>query len=247
MKKGIVFLWVLLVACEKPSDCITSAGATVTREVAVAPFTRLEIFRGIGVEIIQGPIYKVVLQSGENFIENIQVTQNGNVLQIRDQSTCNWVREFGVAKAIITAPNLEEVYSKSEQDVVSQGVLTYPYLHLYAMDKEGDGLPGAGTGDFRLAVNSTTLLVDNNNVSRYYISGTTQALKVNFWAGDGRLDAAQLQANTIQLYHRGSNDMLLYPTQSVAGSLVSTGNVELFNTPPLVNISTTYQGHVIYR
>ena len=115
------------------------------------------------------------------------------------------------------------------------------------MDKEGDGLPGAGTGDFELAVATTTLMIDNNNVSRYFISGTTQVLNVNFWAGDGRLDAAQLQANTIQVYHRGSNDMLLYPTQSIAGSLVSTGNVELFNTPPLVNISTTYQGHVIYR
>lgn len=247
MKKLILLVLLVTLACEKPSDCIESAGTTVSREVAVAPFTRLEIFQGIGVEITQGPEYKVVVQSGENFIQNIQVIQNGNVLQIRDQSTCNWVREFGVAKVRITAPNLEEVYSKSEQNVVSNGVLNYPYLHLYAMDKEGDGLPGAGTGDFELAVATTTLMIDNNNVSRYFISGTTQVLNVNFWAGDGRLDAAQLQANTIQVYHRGSNDMLLYPTQSIAGSLVSTGNVELFNTPPLVNISTTYQGHVIYR
>lgn len=247
MKKLLLVFVLLLVACEKPSDCIESAGNTITREVPVIPFTRLEIYRGIGVEITQGPEYKVEVQSGENFIGNIQLTQNGNVLQIRDKSTCNWVREYGVAKVLITAPNLEEIYSKSEQDVVSKGVLTYPYLHLYAMDKEGDGQAGAGTGDFTLAVNSNQLLIDNNNVSRYYISGQTQQLQVNFWAGDGRLEAAQLQATTIQLYHRGSNDMLLYPISEVSGTLVSTGNVELFHTPPTVNLSATYQGHVVYH
>lgn len=247
MKKLLALLLVLLVACEKPSDCIESEGTIMTREVPVTAFTRIEVYRGIGVEITQGSEYKVVLQSGENFINNIQVVQDGNVLKIRDKSTCNWVREYGVAKVIITAPNLEEIYSKTEQDIRSVGTLNYPLLHIYANDAHGDGVPGAATGDFVLNVNTTEFTIENNNVSRFFITGQAQNASLIFWAGDGRIEAQNLEVQNMYVYSRGSNDMLVKPMQYIHGSIVSTGNVVLFHTPPTIDVQQTYQGQLLFN
>lgn len=237
----------VLVSCEKPSDCVESTGAIITKEVEVSSFNRIEVLQGIEMIITQGPEYKVQIKTGENLMDNIEVIQNGNVLSLKDNTTCNWVREFGQTKIYVTAPNLEEIYSKTERNISSNGVLTYPVLRLFALDDEGDGREGAGTGDFFIAINNYQLVVQNNNVSRYFISGQTNEAIIDFYAGDGRIEAPNLTVQTVKVFHRGSNDMILKPMQSIIGRMVSTGNIILKNNPPIVNVEQLYQGHVIYN
>ncbi len=249
MKKYIllVSLFLAIISCEKPSECVESTGAIITKEVAVTAFNRVEVYKGIELIVTQGPEYKVEVQTGENLMENIDVTQNGTVLSLKDNTTCNWVRDFGQTKVYITAPNIEEIYSKSERNISSNGVLTYPILRLFSLDSDGDGVEGAGTGDFFININNAQLVIINNNVSRYYISGQTGEALLNLYAGDGRIDAQNLTAQTIKVYHRGSNDMIVRPIQSITGKLVSTGNVVLMNNPSVVNVEQLYQGQVIYN
>lgn len=249
MRKIVILLSFLLVfiSCEKPSECYESTGDMVTRTIPVNPFTRIKVYRGIAVVITQGPEYKVEIKSGSNLINNVSVTQNDNQLVLTDNTTCNWLREYGQTTIYITTPNLEEIYSKTERNISSNGVLTFPVLRIYALDKDADGEEGAGTGDFNIALNNNQLVVENNNVSRYFISGTTNDANLNLYAGDGRIDASNLTAQSIKVYHRGSNDMIVRPIQSITGKMVSTGDVILKNNPPIVDVQQLYQGHVIYN
>ncbi len=249
MRKIFILLSFLLVfiSCEKPSECYESTGDIVTRTIPVNPFTRIKVYRGIAVVITQGLEYKVEIKSGSNLINNVSVTQNDNQLVFADNTTCNWLREYGQTTIYITTPNLEEIYSKTERNISSNGVLTYPAIRIYALDKDADGEEGAGTGDFYIAVNNNQVVVENNNVSRYFISGTTNEANLNLYAGDGRIDASNLTAQTIKVYHRGSNDMLVRPIQSITGKMVSTGDIILKNNPPIVDVQQLYQGHVIYN
>jgi hypothetical protein len=249
MKQYILLLslFVTFISCEKPSECVESTGEIITKEVAVTAFTRVEVYKGIELIVTQGPEYKVEVQTGENLMENIEVIQNGSILLLRDNTTCNWVRDFGQTKVYITAPNIEEIYSKSDRNISSNGVLTYPILRLFSLDSDGDGIEGAGTGDFFMNINNGQLVIINNNVSRYYISGQTGEALLNLYAGDGRVEAQNLTAQTIKVYHRGSNDMIVRPIQSITGKLLSTGNVVLMNNPPIVNVEQLYQGQVIYN
>ncbi len=249
MRKIFILLSFLLVfiSCEKPSECYESTGDIVTRTIPVNPFTRIKVYRGIAVVITQGPEYKVEIKSGSNLINNVSVTQNDDQLVLSDNTTCNWLREYGETTIYITTPNLEEIYSKTERNISSNGVLTYPTLRIFALDKDGDGEEGAGTGDFYIAVNNNQLVIENNNVSRYFISGTTNEANLNLYAGDGRIDASNLTAQTIKVYHRGSNDMIVRPIQSITGKMVSTGDIILKNNPPIVDVQQLYQGHVIYN
>jgi hypothetical protein len=205
------------------------------------------VYPGIAVVITQGPEYKVEIKSGSNLIDNVSVTQNDNQLVLTDNTTCNWLREYGQTTVYITTPNLEEIYSKTDKNISSNGVLTFPIIKIYALDKNGDGEEAAGTGDFYLAINNNQLVIENNNVSRYFISGTTNSALFNFWAGDGRIDATDLTIQKINVYHRGSNDMIVRPIQSITGKMVSTGDVILKNNPPIVDVQQLYQGQVIYN
>ena len=89
--------------------------------------------------------------------------------------------------------------------------------------------------------------IESNNVSRFYISGTTNTEIINLWAGDSRVDASNLTAQNISVFHRASNDIIVRPIQSITGKMVSTGNIILKNNPPIVDVQQLYQGHVIYN
>lgn len=241
----IILFW-LFNACEKPSDCIESSGTIITKEVAVQPFKKIKVYRGIEVVITQGTEYKVQIVAGENFIDNVEVRQNGDQLIFKDDASCNWVRSYGMTKILVTTPTLEEVYSKTDRNISSNGVLTFPSIAFIAMDKDGDGESGAGTGDFILNVNNDYLYIANNNVSRFYLSGQTNLAEFNFYFGDGRIEAENLTAQNIKVFHRGSNDMTVRPIQSIIGTMNSTGNIILKNVPPVVDVEELYQGNVIY-
>jgi hypothetical protein len=234
------------VSCERPSECIESAGATKIKDIPVEAFSKIKVYRGIEVVITEGAERKVQIQAGENFINYIEVKQYGNQLVFKDNSGCNWVRDYGQTKIFITTPTLEEIYSKTDRDISSNGVLTFQNLNIISFDIDADGESGAGTGDFILEINNNSLTISNNNVSRFYLSGQTNNANFNFYFGDGRIEAEQFTIQNLYVYHRGSNDMIVKPMQSLTGTLNSTGNVILKNVPPLVDVEELYQGRVVY-
>lgn len=242
----IVVCIILCNSCEKPSDCVESSGVTEIKDIPVQPFKKIKVYRGIEVIITQGTEYKVQIKAGGNFIDNVQVTQNGDQLIFKDEVSCNWVRAYGKTRIYVTTPVLEEIYSKTDRNISSDGVLTFPNLYILSLDKDADGEKGAGTGDFHLEINNNLLQIANNNVSRFYLSGQTNTAKFNFYFGDGRIEAQDLIAQNVEIYHRGSNDIIVNPIQSITGVLNSTGNVVLKNIPPIVQLQQLYHGIVVY-
>jgi hypothetical protein len=250
MKKYLCLLVVGLIinSCDRPSECVESSGAIIVKEVTVTNFKKIKVYKGIEVVITQGIDYKIQVEAGENFIDNIEVTQNGDQLIFKDRTSCNWVRSYGTTKVLVTTPELEEVYSKTDRKISSNGVLTFPNLTLISLDKDADGEKGAGIGDFVMEVNNQSLTVSNNNVSRFYLSGQTNTANFNFYFGDGRIEAQNLIAQNITVYHRGSNDMIVNPVLNLKGDLYSTGYLISKNHP--VNspqVTAHYNGQLIFE
>ena len=247
--KGLLLLFVFIIfsSCEKPSDCIENSGAIITKDIPVTNFKKIKVYRGIEIIITQGTEYKIQIVAGENFIDNIEVKQNGDQLIFKDNTRCNWVRDYGQTKILVTTPTLEEVYSKTDRNISSNGLLTFPNLTFISLDKDADGESGAGTGDFILNVNNETLTIANNNVSRFFLSGQTLKADFNFYFGDGRIEAEVLIAKEIKVYHSGSNDMILFPLDKISGIMNSTGNIILKNVPLITDVAELYQGSIIYN
>lgn len=236
----------MLVSCEKPSDCFETTGSIVSRTYEVTnSFTKIYVYKGVGLVVKEGTEYKVEVITGDNLLDNISVEFRDDALFLKDNSTCNWTRSYGQIKVYVTTPHLAslDINSTTEQDIVSDGVLDHDILRLVSIDLGA----GAGTNDFHFQVNNLQTVIENNNVSRYYMSGQTNEILLNFYDGHGRFEGENLIAKSIKVFHRGSNDMVVHPTESITGKMVSTGNVVLKNVPPIVNIEALYQGHVIYQ
>ncbi|MET0760487.1 MAG: head GIN domain-containing protein [Flavobacterium sp.] len=237
---GLLFL---LVGCSNPGDCIESTGDIITKEFSVSNFDKIIVYEGIGLVVTEGPEFKVEVKTGKNLMEGIEVKVTDSLLSLKDNITCNLVRDYGQTTVYVTAPNIIELHSKTARTISSNGILSYPILRLFSIDLTD----GIGTGDFNIQVNNEQTVVESNNIARYYISGQTNDLQLYFYDGSGRFEGENITAKTINIFHRSSNDLVVKPTESITGKMVSTGNVILKNTPPIVDVQQLYTGHVIYN
>lgn len=237
-----VFCLILVTGCGLSEDCFKGNGTPIIQTFPLENFTKIKVYDGVGLVIKEGPIYEVKVKTADNILDNLEVKLEGNMLVVKDNSTCNLARDYGQTVVYVTTPILEEIHSKTEQEIKSDGVLTFPELRLYSLDIND----GAGTGDFRLSFNTVNLYVESNNASNFYLSGQTENLHVFFSWGNGIFYGEYLVANTITLFHRGSNNIFLFPINSIEGNIYATGNVILKNNPiVLPNVIQHFTGRLI--
>ncbi|MBT8254317.1 MAG: DUF2807 domain-containing protein [Flavobacteriaceae bacterium] len=243
----IICVFVLLSGCDSENawDCIQTAGPIVQYDVEVPVFSRVLVNRDVELILADGPDYMVRVETGENLTNDVEVKVVGDQLLLTDNNSCNYVREYGITKIFVTAPDLSEIRNSSQYEVSSATVLNFEDLTLVSEDFN---VPGSfNVGDFRLNINADRLLITNNDRSSYFISGEVENLIIGFYAGNGRFEAQNLIAQHIDVFHRGSNDIIVNPQQSVSGELRSTGNLILLNEPPLVDVQAYYTGQLIIQ
>lgn len=248
MKKLINILFLLLVAScskENANDCIQNAGTTVQQEVSISDFDKILVNRDVELIIKEASEYQVIIETGEYLLNDVEARVVESELQLIDNNSCNYVRDYGITKVFVYAPNIRTIRTSSQYAVKSDGVLNYDTLSLLSEDFNATGT--FTVGDFNLQVNSNNLRIVSNNISSFYISGETNNLSVQFYSGAGRFEGANLVAQNVEVYHRGSNDMIVNPQQSLSGELVGTGDLISVNRPPTVEVEQLYTGRLIFN
>jgi hypothetical protein len=230
-------------SCGISEDCFKGNGNSVTQVFPLEGFTKVKVYDGVGLVIKEGPNYEVKIVTNDKIIDNIDVAMQGDMLVVKDNSTCNIARDYGQTVVYVTAPNLEEIHSKTEQDIKSDGVLHFPELRLYSIDLSD----GAGTGDFYLELDCQDMLVESDNVSNFYLKGNCHNLHISIAWGNGRFSAQNLIiTNHLSFFHRGTNDLIVFPTYTFEGNLYNSGNV-ICKNPPIFqpNITEHFTGRLI--
>ena len=252
MKKYFLYLLLLLIAsCGISEDCFKGNSNQITKTYPLEGFTKIKVYSGVGLVVKEGINYEVKINTSDNIIDDIDVRLNGDMLVIKDNSSCNIARDYGQTKVVVTIPDgtvfpaiVElELHSKTEQKIESDGALHSRVVRLFSLGDDGDE---AGTGDFNVQVNNEQLVVESNTVSNYYVNGNTNQMLLNFYFGNGRFYGDAFYAQTIKVFHRGSNDMFVYPVNQIEGTICATGNVVLKNVPPIVDVEEVFRGRVIY-
>lgn len=247
MNKLIYILCVLfLFNCdsENAPDCIQTAGVIIKKEYSLDAFTAIDVFDNIEVVITQLPTQKVVLETGKNLVNDITISVENGVLTLKNANHCNYARDYNVTKVYIDAPQLKTIKNCSSAPITSNGVLEYDVLHLSSenSNKIGDYRVD---GTLNLEVKSKHISLVVNNLCTTTLKGSTDNLIINYANGDARFEGRYLDANTVYVYHRGSNDIIVNPKQKITGKLVSTGNLVLVNKPLITTIDALYKGKVI--
>jgi hypothetical protein len=249
MKKLLLILTLVLIAgcnTEDAPGCFKKVGEIVQDEVAVDPFKEIIVYERVKLYIQQGPVQKVVIETGKNLRKDVSVEVMDNRLSIRNDNSCNLIREYDLTKVYVTIPDLTWLQNSSGSAIESVGILKLDDLWLRSVNQEND-LTIHTDGDFILDLDVQNLRITNDNVSNYFLSGKAENFDVFFAAGDSRLDAPELIVQNYQIFHRGTNKMIVFPVESIKGELRSSGNLIAKNRPAVVDIDEYYTGRLIFE
>ena len=242
----IIAVFVLL-SCDNDSsfDCFQTSCPIIQQEVSISSFEKILVNRDIELIVKDGIDFKVIIETGENLLNDIEAVVVDDELRISDNNTCNYVREYGITKVFVTTTNLSSIRSSTQYDISSDGVLNFSDLSLFSEDYNS---PGSFTvGDFRMQINSDRLEIVSNNISSFYISGQVEDLFVGFYSGAGKIHGEYLESQKVRIYHRGSNDMHVNPQESLNGELHGTGDLISNNNPTDIGVEQFYTGKLIFQ
>jgi len=238
----------ILLACdsENGSDCFKKEGSIVQRDIELAPFTEIVVFERVQLFIEEGPVQKVIIESGENLINDVEVKVEGNILSVVDNNTCNFIRDYDITKVYVTSPNITKIRNSSSLEITSIGVLSYPVLTLYSENYENEDIYHTN-GDFNLIINVGEIKITSNGFSTFRLSGNADKAFFGLYAGNTRILAENLVVKELSLYHRSSNKMIVNPIESIQGEIINIGNVIAKNRPPIVEVEELFMGNLIFE
>lgn len=244
-----IFIQILLVcfiSCdtENAPDCFQRTGDIIRKEITVPNFNRILVNPNVEMVLKQGKETSVVIETGDNLIDEVTAKVEGGRLILEDTNNCNLVRDFNQTKIFVTAPNITEIRSATQFDISSEGVLFYPNLVLISEDFNED--TGNTTATFHLTINNQSLKVVGNNITSYFINGEVDDLNVSLFSGTGRFEGKNLIAQNVLVFHRGSNKIIVNPQLSIKGEIRSTGDVISLNKPDIVDVEQFFTGSLIF-
>ena len=241
-----IFILLTIISCNKEdaNDCFQASGSIITKEIQVNDFSKIEVNEGINLVLKYGASQEIRVETGANLINEVEATVIGDKLFLYDRNNCNYVRDYGITTIYVTSPNITEIRSNTQFEVRSDGILTYPNLTLISEDFTNDS---AASGDFTLQLQNQELNIIFNNLSNLFISGNTTLFNINFPGGNSRVEAENFAANTVSIFSRGSNDIIINPRLELSGNIYGTGDVIAVNRPALVTLITHYTGSLIFQ
>ena len=248
MKKYIyILISVLFFACnsEDANDCFQTSGSIIQNEFEAAYFNKILVKKDVELIVTQGSEQRVVIETGENLMNDIDISVIDNELIITDNNNCNWIRDYGITKAYVTVTDISEIRSASQFKVSSDGTIQSNNLTLIAENFWNEEY--YNLADFHMEIDCNMLRAVTNGLSVFYLNGNTNKLQIEFYAGLGKFEGENLLADEVQVYHRGSNDMIVNPVNKLTGELRSTGNLISVNEPPIVEVEQHYTGQLIFN
>ena len=219
-------------------------GEIVQQEIAVTHFDKIIINLGVTAVLQMGSTHKLVIETGENRLDNVHVSIENGQLEIQADALCMAAANFDPVKVYITSPNITSIRNSSEFGIFSTGILTYPNLLLLTENHQSDFL---NIGNFDLQIQNNSISVTSNGISNIKLSGTTTNLHLGYYTGIGKFEGADLEAQNITVYHRGENTLKVNPQESLVGDIISIGDVVSYSHPPIIEVVEHYHGRLLFE
>ena len=241
-----ILLLILCISCnsEDANDCFQTSGNIISETISITDFSKIEVGEDITLVVKEGATHQVTIETGKNLLNDVEAKVVGETLFLSDNNDCNYVRDYGITTIYVTAPNITEIVSKTQFEVRSDGILTFPILELIS---ENFTNSSAASGNFNLQLQNQELQIVFNNLSNLFISGSTEKFTISFPGGNSRVEAANFAANRVIISSRSSNDIIINPQQELRGDTYGTGDVIAVNTPPIIEFTTHYTGNLIFQ
>lgn len=226
-------------------DCFQASGELEWVQLEVAEFSSITVFENIQLVLRYGPQQEVVLETGKNLRSDISAEVVEGTLELRDSNSCNYFRSYGKTIFYVTTPDLRVLRSSTGWPIRSEGVLPFSDLRLVS-ESFNNAEAETTDGSFDLEVDVERLSIVSNGIAYFKLSGQAAAFSITIAAGDSRVDAMDLASETVQVSHRGSNDISVRPRERISGLINGYGDVLSYERPPEVMVEETFRGRLIF-
>ena len=249
MKRLVYILFLIgFISCnsEDASDCFQTEGTMIQEEFNLGFFEKIRIEDDITLILKQASEQKIIIETGENLLSDVSVFIENETLIIQDNNGCNFIRNYGVTKAIVSVPNLIEIRNSSSEKVIGEGNLQFPELILTS-NSTGNVEDTNKSGDFELQLECDNLIVNANGQSVFYISGTSNKARISFGDEWPRFEGENFRINNLTVFQRSASIMKVNPIEKISGEIRGTGNVISVHRPPIVEVEEFFSGTLIFQ
>ena len=251
MKK---FLYIALIALffgcnsENAWDCFQTTGDIIQQEYELDGFNKIIVWNRVQLFISQGDERKVVIETGENLINEVRVRVEDSILKVSDRNSCNYTRDYDVTKVFVTFnKDSLEIRNSSGLTVTGVGPIEFKNLVLISEDREQEDEFHID-GDFRFDnLDVGELGIQANGISKFYLKGNAVSGNFGLYDGDVRVEAAELEVFNLFIFHRSTNKMIVNPINRIQGRIFRTGDVIAKNRPPIIDVEELFTGKLIFE
>jgi len=251
MKKIIVvFGLILVLGCdiENSWDCLQTSGDIIEQEYSVDFFNRIVVWDRVQLIISHGSPESVVVQTGDNLLNQIKVRVEDSILKVSDRNACNIIRDYGITKVFVTTPKDTLIIRNSSGLAVENiGPLRFRDLTLISQDLDSADEFHID-GDFNLdQLDLGILRVKANGLSTFRLNGRASFARYNLFDSDVRVEAGDFITDGVSFFHRSTNKLIINPQVALRGEIVSIGDVISLNRPEIVEVEELFRGRLIFE
>ena len=227
-KITIVFLISLIFSsCKKEQmdDCFTSSGKEKTVQRLIPKFTAIELNDRIDLNYFYSSSYYVEVTAGDNLIDNVTTSVKGDLLTIKNENKCNWVRSFKKKLVVnIHAPTFTDFTYRGSGEVNFIDTLKSNVFRLNLWD---------ASGDMYLLLNSNYIeLKTHTGPGAIYSKGKCREL-VAYLGGMGKLDAFSLQAEEVLAINKNTGSLSVQAERKLKAEILGPGDIIYLGNPEI--------------
>lgn len=218
-------------------DCIKSTGTVKKEYRKVENFNILHIEDNININLTEDSLIdEITIEAGENLIPLISTIVGNEILTLKNNNKCNWVRSYKKEINIsVPVKNLKNIIAYGSGNIKSTNTLIVDTLTIelwnsshieIAIDAAASySVLHVGVGDI--------ILKGNTAYSYLYSAGNGWAYLDNLISGSSEID------------HRGTGNCFVNAQTELRASIRSIGDVYYQGNPSSITSSITGKGNLI--
>lgn len=218
----------LLSGCEATGDCFKSNGKTIEKTFEMNGISEIHLHDNIHLTIEPADTEKIIVTAGKNIMGKIEVRQDGNVIHLENNNTCNWVRDLSTMIHVhLYTSLLEKINYFGYGDIKTLSPIDYTdefRLTIYH-----------GYGNIDMEFYTQRVIVTySQGAADMTLRGMTDYFGI-ITGTMGPVKAENLVANHVLVNHFGPADVSVHATERLDVELRSSGNI-YFRGDPAINI-----------
>lgn len=234
----IAIIGLTFFSCKKNvGDCFKSTGSIITEIRTSKDFHLIYLNDNVNLVLTQDSTNSVIVEAGENIINSIKTEFENGHLNIKNISSCNWVRSYAKDITVYVSVNyLDSLKYKSSGNISCTNTIKNDSISV-------DVWGGAGTIELFLDMKIAKLNLHYGTADMIF-HGSSYVTYI-YAASYGPFHCADFYSNNVYINNRGTNNCYVRASKVLEATIENIGNIYYYGNPETVSANISGEGELI--